>query len=168
MASRTTLTGAPSQPAAAGEDSRATTPTATGGAGTGAAGAAKTAAKAESAGSGAGKTGKRGSGLTKRGKVVAATAAAAGVAAATAAGVAVVKAIRRKRADARVYHIEPKGEDWQVRKDGSERASGAYGTKKEAIAAGRELAQKHEPSRLVIHGGDGSVQRDHSYGESDD
>lgn len=112
-----------------------------------------------------GKSDKSDNGLSTRGKVAAATAAAAGVAAATAAGLAAVKAIRRKRADARVYHVEPKGEDWQVRKEGNERASSVHATKKEAISVGRATAQKNEPSRLVIHGGDGSVQRDHAYGE---
>lgn len=101
-----------------------------------------------------------------RGKAIAATAA--GVVAA-AAGVATVKALRGRKGGGklRVYHVKPKGEDWQVRLDGAERAGSLHATKKEAIAAGRELAQKHEPSRLVIHGGDGSVQRTHSYGEDD-
>ena len=184
MASTTTPTGVPSRPATPRDRSRAATPSAAGGDGAGAAalrgtsarptGTAGAASKAESGGGGAGKKasgGKKGKGvggLSTRGKVAAATAAAAGVAAATAAGVAAVKAIRRRRGADSVYHVEPKGEDWQVRKEGAERASGVYGTKKEAIAAGRGLAQKNEPSRLVIHGGDGSVQRKHSYGDLDE
>lgn len=105
-----------------------------------------------------------------KGKVIAATA---GVVAATAAGVVAVKALKSRSSkggakDGRVYHVQPKGEDWQVTVDGNDRPAGTYGTKKQAITAGRTLAQKHEPSQLVIHGGDGSVQRTHSYGDDQD
>lgn len=103
-----------------------------------------------------------------KGRVIAATA---GVVAATAAGVAAVKALKGRSSkggggNGRVYHVQPKGEDWQIAVEGNERPSGTYGTKKQAISAGRALAQKHEPSQLVIHGGDGSVQRTHNYGDA--
>jgi len=124
--------------------------------------------KVAAAGSAKGGKGKRAKGASRRGKVIAASAAA-GVLAATAAGVVAVKAFRgrsgKRGGKLRTYHVQPKGEDWQVKLDGADRAGSLHGTKKEAIAAGRELAQKNEPSRLVIHGGDGSPQRTHSYGE---
>lgn len=107
---------------------------------------------------------KAGDAVAGKGKMIAATA---GVVAATAAGVAAVKAIKGRKAsrNGRVYHVQPRGEDWQVTIEGNERPSGTYGTKKQAISAGRSMAQKHEPSRLIIHGGDGTIQRTHSYGE---
>jgi hypothetical protein len=114
----------------------------------------------------AGKTARRaGDAVAGKGKMIAATA---GVVAATAAGVVAVKAIRARKSgggNGRVYHVQPRGEDWQVTVDGNERASGTYGTKKQAITAGRTMAQKHEPSRLIIHAGDGAIQRTHTYGD---
>lgn len=109
-------------------------------------------------------------------KAIAATAAGVAGVAAAAAGVATVRAIRKRSAKTskkgaaapRVYHVLPEGEGWKVGLEGRDRPAGAFDTKKEAVAGGRELAQKNEPSRLVIHGADGTVQRAHSYGETED
>ncbi len=125
----------------------------------------KVAAKARAAAGNAAR--KAGGAVAGKGRVIAATA---GVVAATAAGVAAVRALKGRAAksgsgNGRVYHVQPRGEDWQVTVEGNERPPGTYGTKKQAISAGRALAQKHEPSQLIIHGGDGSVQRTHNYGD---
>lgn len=55
-------------------------------------------------------------------------------------------------------------EQWMVGYGGARTAFSAHGTKEEAIQAGRELAQKQQPSRLIIHRLDGSVQTKHAYG----
>lgn len=56
-------------------------------------------------------------------------------------------------------------EQWKVGYEAAGTAFSAHNTKEDAIRAGRELAQKQEPSRLVIHRLDGSIQTEHSYGE---
>ena len=94
---------------------------------------------------------------------------AAGVAAAT-AGIAVAATRGKARkgeeegADGvAVYHVLPRGEGWALEGEGAERAASRHDTKKEAVARGRELARSAAPSRLVIHGADGKIQRSHGY-----
>lgn len=55
-------------------------------------------------------------------------------------------------------------EQWKVGYEGAEIAYSAHGTKEEAVQVGRELAHKQQPSRLLIHRVDGSVQTKHTYG----
>lgn len=88
---------------------------------------------------------------------------AAGVAAAT-AGIAVA-ATRRARHDGEplVYHVRSAAEGWAVERDGSDRATSLHATKKEAVSAARDLARSRAPSRLIIHGVDGSELRSHEY-----
>lgn len=64
-----------------------------------------------------------------------------------------------------VYHVVPHDEGWAVEKEGASRASSVHGNKKEAVAAGRDLAKGSEPSRLVVHRQDGTIQDNFSYGE---
>lgn len=54
-------------------------------------------------------------------------------------------------------------DQWSVRRDGAERRSGCYPTKKEAEAAGRRISQ-NQHTELVIHGRDGRIQRRDSHG----
>lgn len=56
------------------------------------------------------------------------------------------------------HHVvpNPKG-GWDVKKGGTERASGHYRTKKEAEAAGRDIS-RNQGSELIIHGKNGRVQ----------
>jgi len=61
------------------------------------------------------------------------------------------------------YHVTPSGDQWAVTKDGAERASGLFDTKKEATDRGIELA-KQAQTDLVIHGKDGRIQDSDSYG----
>ena len=64
-----------------------------------------------------------------------------------------------------VYHVVPHDEGWAVEKEGASRASSVHGNKKEAVGAGRDLAKGSEPSRLVVHRQDGTIQDNFSYGE---
>lgn len=63
--------------------------------------------------------------------------------------------------------IETYSEDgsWKNRREGSERAFGAgYGTKDEAISAGREAAQANKVEH-VIKNQDGQIAEKNSYGQ---
>lgn len=60
-------------------------------------------------------------------------------------------------------HVVPKGGKWAVRKAGSNRASGTYGTQKEAIQEARKLAQ-NQRTELYIHGKDGRIRERNTYG----
>lgn len=55
-------------------------------------------------------------------------------------------------------------EQWKVAYEGVEPAFSAHATKEEAVQVGRELAQKQQLSRLIIHRLDGSIQAEHTYG----
>ena len=95
--------------------------------------------------------------MDKKKKVMGAAGAAA---AATAVGIAAAKMKNRK---ATVYHVKPGDEDWVLEQEGGKRAVSRHETKREAVKAGRELADSKAPSRLVIHRRDGSVQKEHAY-----
>jgi hypothetical protein len=87
--------------------------------------------------------------------------AAAGVAAAaTAAGIAAAKL---KGAKPTVFHVRPREDGWAVEADGAKQASSTHRTKRQAVKAGRALAADKSPSQLIIHRGDDSVQKEHSY-----
>lgn len=62
-----------------------------------------------------------------------------------------------------LYFVVPTEEGWAVQREGVARASSRHGKKAEAVAAARELAKNHTPSRLVIHKQDGSVQTETTY-----
>lgn len=96
------------------------------------------------------------------GKVALATAAGLAAAAAGAAAVAFASRGRDRDGARTVFRVRPEEEGWAVRSDGG-RATSYHETKKQALATARRLARRHEPSRLVIHAGDGSVQRAHDY-----
>jgi hypothetical protein len=54
--------------------------------------------------------------------------------------------------------------NWQVRSEDAEKAISTHYTKEEAVAAGKKVAKNHEPSRLVIHKHDGTIQVAYTYG----
>lgn len=62
------------------------------------------------------------------------------------------------------HHVVPaSGGGWNVKRGGSNRSSGHYDTKTEAIKAGREIS-KSQQTELVIHGLDGRIQSADSHG----
>ena len=62
------------------------------------------------------------------------------------------------------HHVVPAaGGGWNVKRGGSQRASGHYGTKAEAIKAGREIS-KNQKTEFVIHGSNGRIQSADSHG----
>lgn len=71
--------------------------------------------------------------------------------------------IRRK-----VYHLSPADEGWTIGLEDVEEPISTHETKDAALAAGRDLAQQAEPSQLVVHRKDGTIQTAYSYGDEED
>jgi len=62
------------------------------------------------------------------------------------------------------HHVVPnKGDGWNIKKGGAERASGHFNTQKEAIDRAREISQ-NQNSELVIHRRDGRIREKDSHG----
>lgn len=64
-----------------------------------------------------------------------------------------------------VYHLLPKDDKWSVRLEGADKDSRVLDTKQAGLDAARKLAQSKEPSRLVVHRADGTIQTSYSYGD---
>jgi hypothetical protein len=60
-----------------------------------------------------------------------------------------------------VYRIVPAGNQWELRR--GQRRMSLYDSRDEAIAAGREVAQFDQPSRLIVEGSEGQVQAESTY-----
>lgn len=62
------------------------------------------------------------------------------------------------------HHVVPNPEGgWDVKRDGAQRSSGHFGTKKDAEQAGRQIS-KNQGTELVIHDKEGKIQRSDSHG----
>lgn len=101
------------------------------------------------------------------------TTSVTGRSAATALGVALVGAagvtaafryLRHTNGVTTTLHIVPDGEEgWRVENEQAPHAVSSFGTKREALRAGRAAAADSAPSRLIIHRADGSISRSHRY-----
>lgn len=60
-------------------------------------------------------------------------------------------------------HVVPDGDGWGVRGEGASRLTQRFGTQREAIERGREIAQNQE-SELLIHRRNGQIRERNSYG----
>jgi poly(hydroxyalkanoate) granule-associated protein len=69
-------------------------------------------------------------------------------------------------ADTVVFHLVPEDEQWAVRREGEDEDVSAHRTKKAALDAARDLAYASEPSRIVVHRADGTIQTSYGYGDS--
>ena len=65
-----------------------------------------------------------------------------------------------------VFHLVPEGENWAVRREGDEEDVSQHRTKAAALEAARGLAHAHEPSRIIVHRADGTIQTSYSYGDA--
>lgn len=74
--------------------------------------------------------------------------------------------LKRSRVEPMTYHLVPKDEQWAVRREGSDLDISIHPNKKSALSAARGVAQAHEPSRLVVHRADGTIQDSYRYGEA--
>lgn len=63
-----------------------------------------------------------------------------------------------------VFHVRPSGGIWKVEEVGG-RARGSHASKAEAVKAARNFADEYRPSKVVVHGGDGGVERERCYQE---
>ncbi len=62
-----------------------------------------------------------------------------------------------------VYRVVPNGTQWQVKKDGV--VLSTHNTKAAAIEAGRTFAKSNQPSQLVVHRADGTIETEYTYGD---
>ena len=60
-------------------------------------------------------------------------------------------------------HVTPKGDQWQVKGAGNERATKLFDTQKEAEDYGRQIA-KNQQSELITHNKQGKIRSKDSYG----
>lgn len=68
-------------------------------------------------------------------------------------------------AERTVYHVVPnQDEGWKVELEGASQASSTHQNKDEAVERARELAQDREPSQIIIHREDGTIQEERTYG----
>ena len=67
----------------------------------------------------------------------------------------------------RNQHVVPAKDGWAVRRAGSSKATKMFGTQREAIERGREIARK-QGSELLIHGRDGRIREKSTYGRDEE
>ena len=60
-------------------------------------------------------------------------------------------------------HVTPKGDKWQVKGAGNEKATAVTNTQREAIEIARKIAISNQ-SELLIHGTNGRIREKNSYG----
>jgi len=67
----------------------------------------------------------------------------------------------------KVYHVVPDADSgsWKVKAEGGQRASSVHQTKAEAEKAARNLAKNQPLGQVIIHGQDGKIQKEYTYGE---
>ena len=64
-----------------------------------------------------------------------------------------------------VYHVT-KGDDWNIKKEGADRASGTAQTKAHAIQRAVELAKNSGGlAQVKIHNEDGKISSERTYGQ---
>ncbi len=69
-------------------------------------------------------------------------------------------------ASRKTYHVTPKaGKGWAVTSEGAKRAVTIHDTKQEAVDRSKQLAKKQPLGQVVIHGRDGRIQTEHTYGK---
>jgi len=62
------------------------------------------------------------------------------------------------------YHIVRGEHGWNVEQENTGRVVSSHRTRIEAILRGRDLAQSHEYSLLVVHDREGHVEKEYNYG----
>lgn len=62
----------------------------------------------------------------------------------------------------KVYRVVPNGTNWQVKHNGEVLSN--HTLKTSAIAEGQSIAKANQPSQLVIHRADGTIETEYKYG----
>lgn len=66
----------------------------------------------------------------------------------------------------KTYHVAPNRDGgWNVKSENASRASSSYDTKADAVDRAKELAKAQPLGQVVIHGQDGRIQTEHTYGQ---
>jgi len=65
----------------------------------------------------------------------------------------------------KVIHVTPHGSAWDVKGEGSNRVTGHFENKEEAVSRAREIAQSAPLGQVIIHKRDGTIETEHTYGE---
>lgn len=60
-------------------------------------------------------------------------------------------------------HVVPRNGEWAVRGAGNSRVTETFGTQREAIERGREIA-RNQGSELLVHGRNGQIRERDSHG----
>lgn len=63
----------------------------------------------------------------------------------------------------KVYRVVPASGDWQVKHQGA--VLSTHRTKDVAVEAGRRVAKANQPSQLVVHKSDGTIETEYTYGD---
>lgn len=64
-----------------------------------------------------------------------------------------------------VFRVASHEDGWKVEREGDTTPVSVHGTKEQAITAAREVARNAEPSEVVVHKMDGTVQSRFGYGD---
>lgn len=64
---------------------------------------------------------------------------------------------------AKQLHVVRCGEDWKLKQDNALRNFGVFGTQREAIDRGRQIA-RNQHEELTVHATDGKIRAKWSYG----
>ncbi len=66
----------------------------------------------------------------------------------------------------KVYHITKNSDgNWQGKLEGGKKASTTAETKAEVIQKTRELAKNQEQAQIIVHGKNGKIQTEWTYGD---
>jgi poly(hydroxyalkanoate) granule-associated protein len=77
------------------------------------------------------------------------------------------KAVEKKAATRKVYHVVTADEGWKIELEGTTKPLATYPTKDGALEGAREVAQANEPSQVVVHRMDGTIQTNYTYDQAD-
>lgn len=62
----------------------------------------------------------------------------------------------------KVFHVVPYGTNWQVKHNGQVLSN--HSLKSNAIDAGQRVAKANQPSQLVVHRANGTIEFEYTYG----
>jgi poly(hydroxyalkanoate) granule-associated protein len=64
-----------------------------------------------------------------------------------------------------IFHVAPHEDGWKVAAEGAKTPASVHTTKEEALTAAREIAKNAEPSQVVVHRMDGTIQTQFGFGD---
>lgn len=76
--------------------------------------------------------------------------------------IAVARAKETYGDDNPIRHVVPHSDGWAIKKEKTQRASGIFNTKKEALKKAQQMASE-EHTRLIIHRQDGKIEKHQNF-----